>query len=550
MTDFGIARATTSSNTISTNVMGSVHYTSPEQARGGVVDEKSDIYSAGVTMYEMVTGHVPFDGDSTVSVAIKHLQEEIISPAVEVPDIPKSLEKIIIKCTQKSTAMRYQNCEELILDLKRSLMDPEGSFMSGGSGQPASDATVIMDTQEIARVQSQDYLKEYDDPDDDDDYDYDERYDNRYEERRSSDGKRYAGRVRKEDVNPQMKKVMKVLMIVAAVIIAFALIFGVSRALGAFRTGTDTTVEKDTKVKVPDLLGKTESEAKEELKKYNLGYQIIGRETSDKYDKGEILSQDPSSGTEVEKNQTIKIKISTGAEPKEVSVPDVRGKAQANAQKILEDANLVVNTEFSFSDSVENGSVISTNPEAGTTVEEGSSVTMYVSKGKEQISVPDVAGSDVDTAAGTLQSAGLNLGSEVSSEYSDTLEAGMIIRTEPEAGKKVDKGTSVNYVISKGKKVEMVTVPNLSNKDESAARQALIDAGLTVGDVKFEYSSVTEGYVISQTASSGSQVEKGSAVGFTISLGPEKTDGKDEGKKDNTSEDANDSNDVSTYNEN
>ena len=125
VTDFGIARATTSSNTISTSVMGSVHYTSPEQARGGVVDEKSDIYSAGISMYEMVTGHVPFDGESTVTVAIKHLQEEIISPIVEVPDTPKSLEKIILKCTQKSPMYRYQNCEELLLDLKRALVDPQ-----------------------------------------------------------------------------------------------------------------------------------------------------------------------------------------------------------------------------------------------------------------------------------------------------------------------------------------------------------------------------------------------------------------------------------------
>ena len=119
VTDFGIARATTSTKTISTNVMGSVHYTSPEQARGGIVDEKSDIYSAGITMYEMITGHVPFDGDSTVSVAIKHLREEMVSPAEEVPDIPYSLECIIMKCTQKSTARRYQNCQQLINDLKR-----------------------------------------------------------------------------------------------------------------------------------------------------------------------------------------------------------------------------------------------------------------------------------------------------------------------------------------------------------------------------------------------------------------------------------------------
>lgn len=133
VTDFGIARATTSTQTISTSVMGSVHYTSPEQARGGIVDEKSDLYSAGITMYEMITGHVPFDGDSTVTVALKHLQEEIKSPAEEVPDIPYSLECIIMKCTQKNPAMRYQSCDELLQDLKHSLVDPEGDFVVLGA---------------------------------------------------------------------------------------------------------------------------------------------------------------------------------------------------------------------------------------------------------------------------------------------------------------------------------------------------------------------------------------------------------------------------------
>ena len=118
VTDFGIARATTSTQTISTSVMGSVHYTSPEQARGGVVDQKSDLYSIGITMYEMITGHVPFDGDSTVSVALKHLQEEITSPAEEVPNIPYSLECIIMKCTQKNPGRRYPDCASLLMDLK------------------------------------------------------------------------------------------------------------------------------------------------------------------------------------------------------------------------------------------------------------------------------------------------------------------------------------------------------------------------------------------------------------------------------------------------
>ena len=129
VTDFGIARATTSTATISTNVMGSVHYTSPEQAKGGIVDERSDIYSAGISMYEMVTGHVPFDGDSTVSVALKHLKEKIVAPSVEVPDIPYSLDCIIMKCTEKNVERRYQNCQDLISDLKHSLVDPDGHFV-------------------------------------------------------------------------------------------------------------------------------------------------------------------------------------------------------------------------------------------------------------------------------------------------------------------------------------------------------------------------------------------------------------------------------------
>ena len=148
VTDFGIARATTSTQTISASVMGSVHYTSPEQARGGHVDERSDIYSAGITMYEMITGHVPFDGDSTVTVALKHLQEEIVSPSEEVPDIPYSLECIILKCTQKSPEKRYSSCEELLLDLKRSLVDPDGDFVLAGGAAAAAgaDRTVVMST--------------------------------------------------------------------------------------------------------------------------------------------------------------------------------------------------------------------------------------------------------------------------------------------------------------------------------------------------------------------------------------------------------------------
>ena len=186
VTDFGIARATTSTQTISASVMGSVHYTSPEQARGGHVDEKSDIYSAGITMYEMVTGRVPYDGDTTVAVAIKHLQEEITAPSKEVPDIPYSLECIIMKCTQKNPGLRYHDCASLLLDLKRSLVDPEGDFVVLGAAGGDTDRTMVMSTAELEQVQGRGRAG-YDDDDYDDDYDDDDDEDEDEEDGSKSD---------------------------------------------------------------------------------------------------------------------------------------------------------------------------------------------------------------------------------------------------------------------------------------------------------------------------------------------------------------------------
>ncbi len=273
VTDFGIARATTSANTISSNVMGSVHYTSPEQARGGVTDAKSDIYSAGITMYEMVTGHVPFDGDSTVSIAIKQLQEEIIPPSEEV-DIPYSLEQIILKCTQKSPDRRYHNAQELMLDLKRSLVDPEEDLVRIDGMPMDTSATVMVTEDELARIKNSSYDDEYDDDYDDDEYDeydddgYDDEYeDDEYEEDYDDDG------ARDEDVNPKMARVMKILMIVVAVIIAFIAIFLIGKAAGVFKFGPGTAITdtKSEKVEVPNVVGMDEDEAIKALNKVGLG---------------------------------------------------------------------------------------------------------------------------------------------------------------------------------------------------------------------------------------------------------------------------------------
>ena len=526
VTDFGIARATTATNTISTNVMGSVHYTSPEQARGGIVDEKSDIYSAGITMYEMITGHVPFDGDSTVSVAIKHLQEEIVSPAEEVPDIPYSLECIIMKCTQKNPERRYLNCQALILDLKRSLVSPEGNFVNMSPYASGSDTTVVMSTEEMERIQDRDYGDDddydddydddgYDDDDyDDDDYDYDsDEYDSDEEDYRRDSRK-------KNDVDPNTRKIMKILMIVAAVIIAFILLFMIGKAAGLFKGGTGLkTTQTESKVTVPDLVGMTEEEAKEALSKKNLGYHVSGRETSDKYDSGVIIRQETDAKTKVDKNTQINVVVSSGKEEKTVLIPNVVGMSEDEAQKMLDDAKLVVDSTAVYDSSVEEGKVISTDPASGVEVKEGTKVTMTVSMGAEKATVPNLVDLSQEDAEAALAAAGL-VGS-ASEEYSDKYDAGIVMSQKTKADKKVDAGTTVEYVVSKGPKVEMTTVPPIIGYSREVAIQRLEAKGLQAGTVTTEPSeTVMEGYVIRQSAPADSPKAKGEAVDFVVSSGP------------------------------
>ena len=540
VTDFGIARATTSTQTISTSVMGSVHYTSPEQARGGVVDQKSDIYSIGITMYEMVTGHVPFDGDSTVTVALKHLQEEITSPAEEVPDLPYSLECIIMKCTQKNPAMRYHDCASLLLDLKRSLVDPDGDFVVIGNKGNVDDRTVVMSTEEINEVQRRRY------PNDDDDYDDDEDYDRDGEDDddEDDDDRRYRDRDRgrrKNNVNSDTKRIMKILMIVAGVVVALLILFLVGSAAGFF-SGPGLVQNEQEMVKVPDLRGMTEKEARKELEGTDLGMKVENeRQPSNQYEEDEIMSQDPAADTEVAKNSTITVVISSGEEAKMVKVPNIVDRTEEEAEKSLQAAKLtVVHGEAQFSDEIEAGRVISSDPEAGTEVEEGTEVTIVISLGKDQAKVPELRNKSASEAEAALKDAGL--AGSASEEYSDSVEAGLVISQSIDAGEKVDKGTTVSYVVSKGPETKYVTVPNLVGKTRSAAEKALRDAGLSVGEVNEDYVRNNDvNLVVDQSISSGMSVEAGTSVSFTVNLGPEPSEPEPEQPPENDGSESTDS---------
>lgn len=548
VTDFGIARATTSTATqaVTTTVMGSVHYTSPEQARGGIVDEKSDIYSAGITMYEMITGHVPFDGDSTVTVALKHLNEVIKSPAEEVPDIPYSLECIIMKCTQKLPNKRYMSCEELLQDLKHSLVDPDGDFVvldgvtkrMPAASQDTGRTTVVMSQDELNRMKNrQNYNDDYDDDYEDD---YDDDYDD-YDDRRKD---RYDDRRKKNEVNKDTKKIMKILMVVAGVVIALLIMFLVGNAVGVFKGGKGTTTQQTDSemVKVPDVTGKTYEEAQKELNKYDLG---IHKSTapSDTVEKGKIISQDPADGKKVKKHTTVNVVISSGEEAKTTTIPNVVGMSEADAEKALQDKNLVVKKgDPVYSDNVEQGEVVSVSPSEGAEVKEGTTVTLVISKGNQPATVPKLTGKSKSDAEAALSQAGLS--GNATEDYSDTVEEGVIISQDTDAGKEVSKGTTIGYVVSKGPKMTVVTVPSILSFDKNAAEKKLKEAGL-VPEYLGEDDSVNEygqGQVSYQSISAGTQVEKGTTVQYKVSKGSQPSapdsgnSGNDSGTEENTNQ--------------
>lgn len=482
LSDFGIAKAT-SSNTISSNVMGSVHYSSPEQVRGGYSDYKSDIYSLGITIYEMVTGRVPFDGDTTVAIAIKHLQEEIEAPSKYTPSLPFSLEQIILKCTQKSADRRYRSMAELIEDLKRSLMDPNGNFVTL---MPLSShaQTVMVSEDELDRIRSgaaagkaasvqeenpryskledeDDEYQEYEDDDYEEEYDEDE-YD---EDDDYEDDEEESGSV--------MEKVVTIGGFVVGAVIICVLIYVIARALGivggdgngdsasvsgsasvsvtATPTPVDNTATSNTEketVVVPDLAKMTEEQAQQTANQMGLGVTLGGTEASDTVEEGLICRQDLQPGSEVPKNSTITYFVSAGSG--KVKIPTgLVGQPKDAVQASLENLGLSVSFSEDYSEEVSAGNVITIDPNEDSTVAQGSTVTVIVSKGSkeaEEVKIPSVKGLSEEEATEILKGKGLEVTTTTAS--SNKVGIGEVISQTPEADSKVAPGTVVTLVIN------------------------------------------------------------------------------------------------------
>ena len=475
VTDFGIAKATPS-NTISSDVMGSVHYASPEQARNGFVDGRSDIYSLGIVMFEMVTGRVPFDGDTTVAVALQHLQEEIAKPSIYAPDLPISFEKIILKCTQKTPDRRYQTIEELLTDIRRSLAHPDEDFVTIA---PLVDGgkTKVISPEELDKIKegrgvAEDLNDDDTDADNDDEYDDDDDYDESLLDDDADDEDDDDDDDDGKLLNPKMDKAITIMGIVTAVIIVIVIIYLALSVAGVFKFGgkknsesqqtesqtqteseSESETQTETEGQMIDIRGMSVEDAQKAVDRLKLDLTVFAFETKQSDEKdGTILDQDGKAGDTVKRGSQISVVIAgKGDSTSEmVKVPSVIGKTKSSAKSTLESAGFSVTFEYGdYNDSVAADVVTAQSPSVKNKAAKGSTVTVTLSPGQKPITVPNVVGYSQSQAESALAGAGLKY-TYADSQYSDTVAAGNVI-CQTKSGETVAAGTTITLTLSKGK---------------------------------------------------------------------------------------------------
>ncbi|EFV00914.1 kinase domain protein [Pseudoramibacter alactolyticus ATCC 23263] len=418
VTDFGIARAITSSTITMTNqTMGSVHYISPEQARGGFVDERSDLYSLGIMYYELLTGELPFDEENTVSIAIKHIQEDITPPKTILPEIPQSVSDVVVRLCQKRPDDRYQDCEELIADLDQIMLNASVDLNGG-----ANNGGLISDDS-LFQVEPEDT----------------------------------AGDAADETGIDDLRKKKKRKRVLIGLLVAALAIAGIVAGYHAFSASR--------KVTVPDVSGMTKSQAKTAVEAVGLTLEVESTEYSDTVDRGKIISQSPKANAMSREGRTVKVVISKGSES--VQVPNVVGMTENEAVSALEKANLqVAEIKREYNDSYSSGVVYNASPSAGSAVDKNSKVTLYVSKGKETVSVPGLVGLTQNDAESRIKANGFTVGT-VTQQYSDSYASGVVMSQSPSEGTQIEKGTTINFVVSKGVDPNSSAAKGSSKNDDS-----------------------------------------------------------------------------------
>ncbi|STY42869.1 Serine/threonine-protein kinase PrkC [Listeria grayi] len=416
ITDFGIAMALSETSITQTNsLLGSVHYLSPEQARGGMATQKSDIYALGIVLYEMIMGKVPFDGESAVSIAIKHLQTTVPSVKEQNPAIPQSIDNIILRSTAKDPFLRYQSIEEMEKDL-RTALDPERKNEAPFVFKEDNEVTKTIPIIPANIMQN-------------------------IEDTKVSEPEAAKTPPKKPKKKKNRKKVFWITFIV---ILLFAALIGVLWYLG----------KQPTTVEVPNVSNQTESSAISNLEAQGFNVNKTIEKNSDKIEEGKIISTDPKAGKKVEKGSRINLYISVGS--KKITLEDYTGKSYDTVKKTLDEQGFrSVSSQEAYSDEQDKGMIISQNPLANQdVVAKDTDISFVVSKGPEPVLLANLSGFTKKAAEDYAKTNQLEISS--SEEYSDSVPEGQVISQKPSAGTSMAKGDNISVVISKGEKEKQV----------------------------------------------------------------------------------------------
>lgn len=494
--DFGIARAVSSQTVNSSAAVGSVHYISPEQARGGYCDERSDIYSFGITLYEMVTGRVPFEGDNTVAVALAHLEDPVVPPGDYNPQVYPGLEDIILKCTKKKPDRRYGSMEEVIHDLRRVLMDPECDIYQNEEIEEGGDPyqTRPISKDELSQIRDHHRRKsretgadeaekgtegletsdeENGSPDSLSKEDAEEFGDGtgdhrsrHHSSRKREFHKKIPSRKRDEDVSTQFERMIAAIGIIAAILVVIVVVFVFSRLTGLFWPGSGQDSQENQTEAVtqsasmeeiqvipdeggtimPNVLDLPRDMAESKLKEYDIVMKVTGEEYSENYSKGYVMRQDVDEGTAVEKWSIVGVTISKGSERVDVKALNLSGMDKKQAEEILKDKDLIPSAKEEANDTVPKGKVIRVGTEEA---KAGDTVELFVSSGPKTVQgqVPKLTDSDAAAADALLKAAGLVSGT-VTYEYDPSKPHGQVLSQSELPGTMLEPQSAVDYVVN------------------------------------------------------------------------------------------------------
>ncbi|MGW8062174.1 Stk1 family PASTA domain-containing Ser/Thr kinase [Streptomyces ziwulingensis] len=489
--DFGIARAMGDSGMTMTQtaaVIGTAQYLSPEQAKGEQVDARSDLYSTGCLLYELLTVRPPFVGDSPVAVAYQHVREEPQAPSVFDPEITPEMDAIVLKALVKDPDYRYQSADEMRADIEACLDGQPvgataalGAMAAGGYGAyPDEQPTTALRSDAGAGATT---MLPPMNPDDGG-YGYDDRPDRRRQQ-------------------PRKSNTSTILLVLAGILVLVGAILIGKYAVGGGGPDNDT-------VGVPAFVGLTKADAEQQAVNADLELAFTQKPCEDQK-KGDICSQDPEQGTEVDKKTTVNLVVSTGA-PK-VAVTNVIDKNVDEATRQLEDKGFKVETKQTES-SQDEGTVLSQDPDPGTELEKGSTVTLEVAKAEEKATVPDVVGRSCDEAKAQVESSGDLEATCTEQPTNDPSQVDKVISTTPSANQQVDPGSKVTIVV--GKAVEKTKVPEVRTKSLAEARQILQQSGFTNVQVAAGAPGEDDALVIAMDPQPGTEVEDPAATQITL----------------------------------